>query len=245
LSSQRSRGFLRAPRRGDEVALDIDGRQSVDALFSGMHGMDPAETGEAGSIVERAQQRAEALVREAALSAASIEQEAYVEGLTAGRRQGAIEAHLELLDALTLVQRVALEAKAMRDALYAAAEPEIVELVIATCEAVLGDRIATDADLVHQTVRRALERTGSQNVLRIRVAPEEQGPVIARLAEDHGDVQPFRVVGDRAVSAGGCLIDTDAGRVDARLDVQLAEMAALLRAALPAPGATEDFGNVA
>jgi flagellar assembly protein FliH len=244
LSSATPRGFLRGPRRGEEIAIDMDGRQRIDSLLAGLHGVDPQETAEATGIVERAQQRAEELVRQAALAAAAIEQDAYVEGMNAGRRQGAIDARLELLDALALVQRVASEAKAMRDALYAAAEPEIIQLVIAICESVIGARVAEDPDLVLDTVRRALERAGSQNVLRVRVAPEEQGRVAAQLAEDYRDAVPFQVVGDGAVSMGGCLVDTTSGRVDARLDVQFAEVAELLRAASPA-WAAEDFRDVA
>ncbi len=202
-------------------------------MLSGLGDASPGETLDASSIVERAQRRADELVREAALAAAGIEQDAYAEGLNAGRRQGALEARLELLDALTLVQRVASEAKAMQDALYADAEPEIVELVIATCETILGDGAALDPDLVHETVRRALLRAGSQNVLRVRVAPEQQGLVAARLAEEHGEPLPFQVIADGVIRAGGCLVDTQSGRVDARLDVQFAAVAEMLRAALP------------
>ena len=228
------RGFLRAPRRGEEITLGADGRPQPDEdPLAGMGGGTPEETVEAASIVERARERADDLVRQAALAAATIEQEAYAQGFTAGRREGTAAARADLAQALALVQRVAGEAKAMRDRLYEAAEREIVELVIASTEAVIGDHLATDPELVHETVRRALARAGSQNIMRVRVSRDERERVAARLTEEHGEVLPFQVIADGAVRVGGCLVDTQAGRVDARLDVQMSEIARLLREALP------------
>lgn len=228
------RAFLRAPRRGEEITIGMDGRVPPgDDPLAGVGSGTLEETAEAASIVERARDRAEQLVRHAALSAATIEQEAYAAGLTAGRRESVTAARAELAQALVLVQRVAGEAKAMRDRLYEAAERELVELVIASTATVIGDRVATDPELVHHTVQRALARAGSQNVMHVRVSREEHGRVAARLAEEHGDVLPFQVLGDDTVSVGGCVVDTRAGRVDARLDVQLDAIARLLRGALP------------
>ncbi|MEX2446433.1 MAG: FliH/SctL family protein [Dehalococcoidia bacterium] len=229
-------GLLRAPRRGEAVRLGIDGRPEPDlALLAGLGEATLGETAEAASIVERAHERADELVRHAALAAADVEQQAYEEGHVAGTRAGIAEGRAQLAEALALVQRAAAEAKAMRDRLYESAEPAIVELVIATTRSVIGERIATDPSVVHETVRRALARAGSQNVMRLRVAPGEQAAVQAHLDEERGEALPFAVVADGAVTVGGCLVDTGAGRVDARLDVQLEEVARLLRASAPRP----------
>jgi len=236
LSSAGARGFLRAPRRGEEIRLGADGRvqSEADALAA------PGITGAAASIVELAQDRADALVRAAALNAATVQQEAYAEGFAAGQRDGTAAARAELVQSIALVQRVATEAKAIRDQLAVQAERELVDLVIAAAESVVGDRIATDSELVHETVRRALARAGSQNVVRIHVSPDEQQSVHVRLVEERGEVTDFQVIADGIVQVGGCIVDTEAGRVDARLDVQLSEVAALLRNALPAlPGEWE------
>lgn len=122
----------------------------------------------------------------------------------------------------------------MRDQLVVQAEREIVELVIEATESVIGSRVDSDEELVHETVRRALERAGSQNIMRVRVSPTEQERVAVRLAADRGALTPFEVLADGTVRVGGCIVDTEAGRVDARLDVQLGEIATLLREALPA-----------
>lgn len=227
------RGFLRAPRRGVEIHLGTDGRvqSEAEALEAAM--LRPEVTTSAATIVELAQQRAEAIVRDAALSAAAVQQEAYNDGFLSGQREGIAVGRRELTAAITLVQHVASQTKAMRDQLLVQAEREIVELVIAATESIIGARVAMDEPLVHETVRRALERAGSQNVVRVRVSPEDLERVSIRLAEDRDSVSDFELLADGSVSVGGCIVDTEAGRVDARLDVQLGQVADLLRASMP------------
>ena len=229
-SNAAGRGFLRGPRRGEEIRLGADGRvQSAEEAFAG-----PEATNVAATIVERAQERADTILRESAMTVATVQQEAYAEGFTAGQRDGVVAGRADLVQAIALVQRMATEGAAIRDQLVAQAEREIVELVIVATRSVIGDRIATDPDLVHETVRRALERAGSQNVIRLRVSPGEHERVSVRLVENHREVTPFQIAADGSVRVGGCIVDTEAGRVDARLDVQLGGIVALLRNALPA-----------
>ncbi|MEI7925105.1 MAG: FliH/SctL family protein [Chloroflexota bacterium] len=228
------RGFLRAPRRGGEIHLGVDGRVQTEEEARRAAMALPEVTTEAATIIEAAQERADAILRDAAMTAATVQQDAYAEGFAAGQRDGTVIARAELLEAIALVQHVASEAKAMRDQLVVQAEREIVELAIEATEAVIGSRTASDEALVYETVRRALERAGSQNIVRVRVSPDERERVAVRLAETQGAVAPFEVLADGTVHVGGCIVDTEAGRVDARLDVQLGELATLLRDALPA-----------
>lgn len=229
-----SRGFLRAPRRGGAIYLAVDGRVQTEeeARLSAM--ALPEATAEAARIIDEAQSRAKAILHDAALGAATIQQDAYNEGFMAGQRDGTTAARNELLQAIALVQHAASESKAMRDQLVLQAEHEIVELVLEATESVIGRRVESDEELVHETVRRALARAGSQNIVRIRISPAEQDRVAVRLAEEHGALAPFEVLADGSVSVGGCIVDTEAGRVDARLDAQLDEIASLMRGGLPA-----------
>ncbi len=226
--------FLRATRLGGEIALGVDGRPRLaDDPLSGMVGGTPAETQEAVDIVEEARRRADDLVRHAALEASGIREQARQAGEALGYQQGAAQARAEVAEALALVQAVAREGKAARDELLRRSEHEMVEMVIAALRSVLGAWADHDPALVEQTVRRALDRAGSQNVVRIRVHPQQADGVVAYLARDHGDAPAFEVLPDGAIRLGGCVVDTAHGRVDARLDSQLDAIARLLREATP------------
>lgn len=228
------RGLVRASRVGPAVTLGVDGRiHEPDDPLSGLVGGSPEETAEAASLVEEAQHRADDLVRTAMRQAGAVEARARSEGYERGLAEGRAEGRAELAEALALVQHVARQGKAVRDELLARSEREMVEMVIAAFRAVIGDRIATDPGLVNETVRRALDRAGSQNIVRIRVHPDAVDGLFAHLTEDYRGAPPFEVSADGAIGVGGCVVETDFGHVDARLDVQMDEIARILRESLP------------
>ena len=107
-----------------------------------------------------------------------------------------------------------------------------MELVIDSVRAVIGEQARLEPSLVMDTVERALKRTGSQNIVRIRVNPEDRELVSAQIVGRAGEVAAsWEVTTDGAIRVGGCVIDTEAGEVDARLDVQLEEIARAFRTA--------------
>jgi flagellar biosynthesis/type III secretory pathway protein FliH len=236
LSSQHGGVFryLRGPRRAGEITLGHDGRPIAHDPDDDVS-EDPTETAEAADIVARAHERAGEIVEQATRDATAIQHEAYREGRESGYRDGVTEARAELADALALVQRVGQEVRAVRDRVLWNAEREVIELVITVAQTVIGRQVELEPALVLDTVERALARAGAQNVVRIRVHPNDRDTVAVAMAEQHGDAVPFQVLSDHAVSVGGCVVDTEAGEVDARLDVQLAEVARVLRETVPEP----------
>ena len=232
-------GLIRSSQRAAAVLLGVDGR-IVEEVAHGSS--DPVETEDAASIVEQARLHADELVRTAATQSTTLQHDALEQGRADGYRDGVASARAELAEALALVQRAAREAKAIRDALLNGAEREMIELVIEAIGRILGEHVATDPDLVVHTVRRALDHAGSQNVLRLRVHTDDLQTLTASVGEQYGASPPFEVLGDNSVSVGGCVIDTDSGEIDARLDVQLEEIASILRDAIPdgAPAAAVD-----
>lgn len=228
------RVFLRRPRRAAEVTLGPDGRRLPGDLMAGLDSGDPEQLAQAADIVEEARQRAEEIVRRAAVEAGAIERHAREVGYRDGLEAGTAEARADLARAMALVQRAAASSKAAHDALIRGAEREVVELVVDVARRVIGESVDRDPSLVVSTVRRALTRAGALNVVRLRLHPDDLGQVRAALTEDHGEAPPFELLADGTVTVGGCVVDTEAGRIDARLDVQLEQVAQSLLAATPA-----------
>lgn len=225
--SNLSRRLLRLSPLGQEVAVREDGSlvRPGEPAPPSVEQLQAAEL-----IIEQAQGRADELVRQSAEQAAAVAQDAYDGGSERGYRDGVALARAELVDALALVQQVGLEAKAMRDHLLADVERQAIELVLGSLNAILGER-AADGDLTAEMVRRAIKRAGAQNVIRVRVHPDQRELVAAQLADDPGDASAsWEIRADGAISVGGCIVDTARGEVDARLDVQFAEIARVFRA---------------
>jgi flagellar assembly protein FliH len=226
------RQLLRATRRADSIALDGDGRVVTDTSIF----FDEAEaeaTNEAAGIVEQAQAHADELVRVAAQEAATIRHEAYAEGREQGNQDGVALARTELVESMALLQAALNEAKSVRDRLLWAAEHEIVELAIAATRTVIGEQVLLDPALTVDVVERALERAAGQNVVALRLHPTRLTLIDAHLSELRGEPLTFELRGDDSVEVGGCIVDTSTGQIDARLDVQLDEVARELRDALP------------
>jgi len=239
--SSLARQLLRATRRADAIILDEHGRM-VTAASTLFDEAEAVATDEAAGIVEQAQAHADDLVRTAALEAAAIRHEAYAEGREQGNLAGIALARAELVESMALLQAALHESKSVRDRLLWAAEHEIVELAIAATRTVVGEQALLDPSLTVDVVERALERAGGQNVVTLRLHPTRLKVVDAHLSEIHGEPLAFELRGDEAIEVGGCIVDTSTGQIDARLDIQLDEVARELRDALPttmptAPGA--------
>ena len=230
--------FLRSARRGAEVTVDDNGNIRLPA--GGPAGAEANTTNTAASIIDQARERSDELLREAARHAVATRHEAYLEGRDLGHRAGQADARAELAETLALVQQVAAAAMPVRDRLLMSMEQEIIELVLDAVHTVLGEQAQVDRQLVLTTVDRALKRAGALTVVRIRVNPADQEVVSASVVEQAADGgRAWEVTADGAVGVGGCIIDTAHGQVDARLDVQLDEVARVLRGAVPGEPSTQ------
>lgn len=230
--------FLRSARRGAEVTVDDNGNIRLPA--GGPAGAEADATDTAASIIDQAHDRSDELLREAADHAVATRREAYLEGHDLGHRAGQADARAELAETLALVQQVAAAAMPVRDRLLQSVEREIVELVLDAVRTVLGERAQVDRQLVLTTVERALKRAGALTVVRIRVNPADQEVVSASVLEENaGGDAAWEVTADGAVGVGGCIIDTAHGQIDARLDVQLDEVARVLRETVPGDPPTQ------
>ena len=218
---------LRDTTRGDEVTVQLDGELLASERLDGTLG-GRERTAETADIVESARERSAELVREASTHIGEIEQA----GFKLGYAEGLQTAAGDLAQALELVQTAAREGKAIRDRIIESAEGELIELVIAALERVIAVRLEQDRELVLETVRRWLDRVGAQRVVRVRVHPDDAPAVRTWLDERGGEGARWELGPDGSVTIGGCVIDTVAGEVDARLDVQLAQIAAQLREAV-------------
>ena len=147
------------------------------------------------------------------------------EGLRDGLQKGREDA-----DAVALVQADALEAlgTAITEACTqrrAAIEAGAIEIAYAAVLRLIGES-AGERAVVADTVRRVLEQLPDRTLQCIRVSPADH----ALLQQGaHGlNLGGALLVADDRVELGGCIIDTDAGSLDGRLETQLSELKTLL-----------------
>lgn len=157
---------------------------------------------EAERLTAEARAGAERLTAEARAEAERIAAEAERQGRQAGRAESA-----------ELLARAAGE----RDRALAQAEREVVKLALAAAERIVGEQIALEPERVQRIVRDVIARARRASRLTVRVHPDD---VPAVRALEH-EVHSLSVEPDPEVARGGCVVRSDVGELDARLEVQL------------------------
>ncbi|MBI3540905.1 MAG: hypothetical protein HY073_02035, partial [Deltaproteobacteria bacterium] len=121
---------------------------------------------------------------------------------------------------LTLSEKI-LEVGQAKEKIFQEAEPQIIQMVMEIAEKVIGRALKKGAivDVVKSTMAQAV---GQKVVVRVHpsdleVLKEKESDLLMALNQN----QTLAVKGDESITAGGCIIETEAGVVDARLEVQL------------------------
>lgn len=163
---------------------------------------------EAVQIVEDANLIASETAARAELEAAQLRREA----LEQGREQSASEFNETLANAYQ-----------KRDATLRDIEPEVLKLAVKIAEKIIGRELQTDRKAIADMVAAALRNVRQQERLIIRVNPSDLATVEEfKSSLNHAgratflDFEP-----DPKIQSGGCIIESEVGTVDARLETQL------------------------
>jgi type III secretion system HrpE/YscL family protein len=142
------------------------------------------------------------------------------------RRVAAIEEGRAQGRAELAAQLVALAVE--RDRQLAALEPAAVEVALLAAKRILGDLLVTEPDRIVAVVRPLLARVRRAHSIRLRVHPLDRPALQAQLAalcRDLDAPEGLVVDPDPGVSRGGCVLHSDLGSLDARIETQLEALA--------------------
>ena len=131
-------------------------------------------------------------------------------GFEEGVEQGQAELTGKIAQAAVAHERILREA-----------EPEIVRMVMEIAEKVIGREMKKGA--VVDVVKKALTQSVGQRIM-VRIHPSDLEAVKERQGEIlslAGEGRAISVKEDEEVPAGGCIVETELGTVDARLETQL------------------------
>ena len=98
-------------------------------------------------------------------------------------------------------------------------EPELLMLVETLAKRVIMDELRQRPDLIARVLRQALVQLPSRNhALRVHVHPDDQA-ILETYANSIGESLTW--LADPAIERGGCLVESGASRIDARLETRL------------------------
>jgi type III secretion protein L len=173
---------------------------------------------DAAQILAEARAQATQLVKDAQGQSESILAEATKTGYRAGSDQWS--------------ENLA-EAWRLREQFLSRNETQLVKLAVAIAGKIVGREVQADPSLVLQTTREALKAVRREKKLTILVSPAEEAALrehVASLRMLLDSTCDLVVMANPSVAPGGCIVESEVGIVDARIDTQLASLErALLR----------------
>lgn len=133
-----------------------------------------------------------------------------------GYRDGLDKALLEMEQNL-------LDVREVRDRVMREVEQDLLRLSVRLAEKILGREIEKDNKAIVNIVATALVNARQQEKLTVRINPADV-QVVEKEIENvtpSGKIRFLDFVADPRVSVGGCMIESEVGTIDARLETQL------------------------
>lgn len=171
---------------------------------------------EAARILEQARQDGEQLVDETVEQA---RQNGYTEGLqTAESEAAAIRQQ---------ASEVLHQTEVIRANKFVEMEQEIISLAVEIAEKIVGAQLTVQPEIVNDIAREAIAMVKDRKEISLYVSAADANIFLERkneLQQVLGGNSNLNIIIDNSVRAGGCLVETEQGRVDAALDTRWANM---------------------
>lgn len=201
--------------------------------------------GRCDSYVEQVRQQTRSMIASAQAEADQIRQKAREEGLLAGRREGMSQADSQisqvavrsadekLKTALPALQIAAHALKQERDRWLAAWDEAAVRLSASIAEKLIRAELTVQPELARGMLAGALELAVGTPQIRMRLNPIDHkslGVGAEDIVRSLAACGQATLIPDESIAQGGCLIETDHGQIDARIETQLSRIVAELTA---------------
>jgi len=187
---------------------------------------------QAHQFLLKARREAEALRTRALGEAEAVRETARREGLEAGRTAAYLEWQERFSSLASAMESASQEWARLREDFRREGEAQLPSLVVLLAKKVIQREISLGGPTILGMVRAALERLGGEDgEVTLWLAPQDleslHGQRETFLKEFPG-LRTIRFEADPLITPGGCLVETERGLVDARLETQLEEAARIL-----------------
>ncbi|MGP1586776.1 MAG: flagellar assembly protein FliH [Treponemataceae bacterium] len=182
---------------------------------------------QADSLIAQAREQAALLVSEAESKVEQIKTDAQKEGFTAGHKEGYEDGNAEVSRLIERLHTVINKTLDRRLEILDETEQQIVNLVLLVSRKVVKVISEKQRDIVLHNINAALKKLKTRGDITIRVNMADLSLASEHLKDFIKNVEVqdrISFMEDSSVEAGGCVIETDFGSIDARISSQLAEL---------------------
>ncbi len=132
----------------------------------------------------------------------------------------------------TTLRDAAAQIDAHRRRIKQSHHSDAVRLAVSFAQEIIRHELEDNPGASVPLLRQALEMVTDQKNIKIKVHPKDEQIIRSILAEEISAVdreENFSIAFDRSLKSGGCIIETDYGVIDARIDNQLAVVENVLK----------------
>jgi flagellar assembly protein FliH len=164
---------------------------------------------------------------EASIRISELEKDAYQQGFTEGQKAGSEIGEKMAAALLERYSKTLDELNQLRREVLMTSEHEVIRLALEIARKVIKREIAIDEEIVLTLVKVALKRVSDQTLITVRLNPKDCN-IVKRYqsvrTESDSLSDGIKLAEDPLISRGSCVIETESGIIDARVEEQLREI---------------------
>jgi flagellar assembly protein FliH len=157
---------------------------------------------------------------------AQIEKLAFESGFRQGEKAGQEIAERQVESVMRRYAETVLEVGRLKPTLYSQVEREVVRLALEVAKKVVHREIHADQEIIQTLVRVALGHVAEKSAVTVRLHPVDYNYLLEHRAElsNVSDGRGIVLLADKSIERGGCLIQTECGDIDARIEEEFREI---------------------
>lgn len=167
---------------------------------------------------------------------ASIEKKGYDKGYGEGFEKAFAEGKEELKSMLSRLEKIMAETINKRNEIIENSEKQLINITASIARKVIKGITERDQSVVLRNVSEALKKIKGKGQITIRVNLADL-PIATNHKKDFyqmlDNIENVSILDDPGVDKGGCVIETDFGDVDARIETQLDEIETAIKKIQP------------
>jgi flagellar assembly protein FliH len=154
----------------------------------------------------------------------NIKQEAYSEGFEKGKKIGKESEKKIVISVVDELREAVVELEEFKKLICKNAEKAAVKLAFSIAGKILRTEIEKNNNFVIKIIKEALKKIMDDENVRIKINPSDLSYIQNAGSLQFSDILAGSSVtfeADSEIARGGCLVETDSGGIDARIDSQL------------------------
>jgi flagellar assembly protein FliH len=169
----------------------------------------------------------EAFRKESELLRLEAKEQGYQEGFELGKQEAESQIQQEYSEKIEQTNKLLELAHEQKDAIISEAEPFLLELSTEIAKRIIKQELTDYPDKFVELIKQHILRIKEREYVSVCIHPDDYEFVQSQRAQlvavVNGETE-IKIIPDPLVSTKGCVIRTDYGSVDARIDIQIEEI---------------------